>query len=92
MNAAKRKRIRAVIKELLSKMIDWDFVENEISDLLSEEEDTLDNMSEAFSETERYAIAEESAGYLEEALDYVDPDDAEAAQAIIKTLKQIDGV
>lgn len=92
MKEARRKRIRAVIKHLQSGNIDWDDIECELSDIKDEEEDARDSMPESFCDTENYQIMEESIELLEEAIDYIDPDDECSAAEIIRTLKLIDKI
>ena len=92
MNNIRRKRIRMVIKELQGPAPDWDYVESELNDLLSEENEAFENIPENLQDTDRYIIAEESCDYLDEAIGYIDPDDDDCTAYVIETLQQIDGV
>lgn len=99
MNNTRRRRIRKLIAALMTRSHDWDDVKNELEDILSEEQEAMDNIPESLQDTERYVIAEESVDYLETAssLADVDPDDEEEAiqdviDELIETLQSIDGV
>lgn len=92
MNNARRKAIRKVINELGKQSPDWEFVEDELNDVLMEEEEARDNMEEYFSETEKYQIVSDNCDCLQEAIDAIDPDDADCAVTIVEVLEQIDGI
>lgn len=92
MNNARRKIIRSIIAELQTKEPNWDWVEEELSGVLDEEEEVRDNMEEHFSETERYQIVSDNCDSLQDAIDAIDPDDAGCAKEIISALQQIDGM
>lgn len=92
MNNTRRRAIRNVIKLLRGPSPDFDYIESELSDILDEETDAIENIPENLQETERYQIAEDSIDYLDEAINAIDPDDEGCAEEIIKILEQIDGV
>lgn len=99
MNNTRRRAIRKVMKELKSNAPNWDFIQSELSALLDEEQDALDNIPESLQDTDRYAIGEESVDYLEAAVAAaeVDPDDdpeviQDAVEEILDALNSIDGI
>lgn len=98
MNEARRRRIRKVIKAVSSPNQDWDAIQMELSDLLDEETEAMENIPESLQESDRYYICEESVDYLETALsaadvDIDDPESClEAIDEIVDALSQIDGV
>lgn len=92
MNNKRRQSIRNVIQHLHGKTIDWEWVEDELQDLLDEETDSMENTPENLMDTERYEIMEESCGYLEDAISTIDADDEECAENIVEILEQIDGI
>ena len=100
MNNARRSRIRRLIQNLKACRkvddrwvgVDWEFVEGELQDLLEEEQEAMDNIPENLQDGDRYMVAEESVGSLEEAIDAIDPDDYNCAQDIVSILEQIDGI
>ncbi|MGN1155664.1 MAG: hypothetical protein ACI4TK_05770 [Agathobacter sp.] len=92
MNNARRKVVRNVICELKKKNPDWDMIESELTDVLDEETDAMENIPESLQDTERYQTCEESVDYLDSAIGEIDPDDPECAESIIDLLEQIDGI
>ena len=98
MNNAKRSRIRKVIKAVKNPNPDWDDIQMELSDLIDEETEAMENIPENMQDTERYAICEASVDLLESALaaadvDIDDPDSCfDAVDEIIEALSQIDGI
>ena len=92
MDNARRRRIRKVIKTLESRNFDWDDIQAELEDIKEEEKDKHDSMPESKWDSDAYVIQEESIDYLEEAIDSIDPEDEDAARAVIDILEQIDGV
>lgn len=92
MNNNRRKVIRAVIKELKSNEPDFDAIESDLTDVLDEETEAMENTPESLQDTDRYSIMEESCDLLQEAIDEIDPDDADCIATIVKLLEQIDGV
>lgn len=65
MNNTRRKTIRSIIGSL-------ELLKSKIEMLYDEESDALVAMEENFSETERYAMAEEATENLESAMDMMD--------------------
>ena len=60
MNNPRRKKISKLIEQL-------DALKSELEEILSEEQESFDNIPEAFQETDRYAEAEEKLDYLDSA-------------------------
>ena len=98
MNDARRRRIRKIIKMVSNPNPEWDEIQMELSDLLDEETEAMENIPESMQDTQRYEICEESVDHLEAALsaadvDEDDPDSVlEAIEEIIEELNQIDGI
>lgn len=98
MNDARRRRIRKIIKMVSNPNPEWDEIQMELSDLLDEETEAMENIPESMQDTQRYEICEESIDRLEAALsaadvDEDDPDSVlEAIEEIIEELNQIDGI
>lgn len=98
MNDARRKTIRKLIKMVGNPNPDWDYVQTELSALIDDETDAMENIPENMQDTQRYVICEESIDHLESALaaadvDEDDPDSVlEAIEEIIEELSQIDGI
>lgn len=98
MNDTRRRRIRKIIKMISNPNPEWDEIQMELSDLLDEETEAMENIPENMQDTQRYEICEESIDHLEAALsaadvDEDDPDSVlEAIEEIIEELNQIDGI
>ena len=92
MNNARRGAIRDVICELEKENPDWNMIESELTDILDEETEAMENIPESLQDTDRYQICEESVDYLDSAISEIDPDDPECAETIINILEQIDGI
>lgn len=94
MNNSRRKRIRLIIKKFLDGNWDVDDIRFELEDLLSEEEEAMENMPESRQDSDTYAIQEESCEYLQEAIDELDDLDGDNSDysGVIAALKNIDGV
>lgn len=98
MNDARRRRIRKIIKMVSNPNPEWDEIQMELSDLLDEETEAMENIPENMQDTQRYEICEESIDHLEAALsaadvDEDDPDSVlEAIEEIVEELNQIDGI
>lgn len=92
MNNARRKAIRNVIKMLKGSPVDWECVETELSDVLDEESEAMDNIPENLQDSDRYLVCEESVDYLEDAINSIDSENPECAAEVIEILEQIDGV
>lgn len=92
MNNKKRAAIRKVIAELKKTNSDFEWVEAELSDILDEEEEAMENTPDSLQDTDRYAVMEESCDLLSEAISEINPDDVDCAEAVIELLEQIDGV
>lgn len=60
MNNPRRKKISKLIEQL-------DALKSELEEILSEEQESFDNIPEAFESTDRYAAAEEALDYLDTA-------------------------
>ena len=92
MNNARRKAIRSVIRELGGAKPNWSMVESELSNILDEETEAMENIPESLQDTERYQICEESIDFLDSAIGEIDPENPECAESIIDLLQQIDGI
>ena len=92
MNNARRKVIRGVIRELKKPGPDWNMIESELTDILDEESETIENIPESLQDTDRYQVCEESIDYLDNAIGEIDPEDPECAETIIGILEQINGI
>ena len=92
MNNARRKAIRAIIKKIEAGNRDWESIESDLTDIMDEETDAMENIPESLQDTERYYTCEESVGYLDDAIGCIDPDDEDAAENVVKALSMIDGV
>lgn len=98
MNDSRRRRIRKIIKMVGNPNQDWEAIRMELSDLLDEENEAMENIPESLQDSDRYYVCEESVDYLETALSAadVDMDDPEscleAVDEIVDALSQIDGV
>lgn len=81
-----------MIHELEKPEPNWTLVESELSDVLDEETEAMENIPESLQDTDRYQICEESIDFLDSAIGEIDPEDPECAESIIDLLRQIDGV
>ena len=92
MNNARRKVIHGVIRVLKKTEPYWNMIESELTDILDEETEAMENIPESLQDTDRYQICEESIDYLDSAIGEIDPEDPECAETIIGILEQIDGI
>lgn len=92
MNNTRRKIIWQVIEALKSGEPDWEWITDELNDVLSEEEEVRDNMEEHFSETERFQIVDDNCTSLQDAIDAIEPEDPDCIEEIINSLREVDGI
>lgn len=81
-----------MIHELEKPEPNWILVESELSDVLDEETEAMENIPESLQDTDRYQICEESIDFLDSAIGEIDPEDPECAESIIDLLRQIDSI
>ena len=81
-----------MIRELKKPGPDWNMIESELTDILDEESEAIENIPESLQDTDRYQVCEESIDYLDNAIGEIDPEDPECAETIIGILEQIDGI
>lgn len=91
MNNQRRKAIRKVIAGLEEGQLEWETVESELSNLLDDETEAMENIPESMQDGDKYQVCEESVDLLDQALS-VDPDDLDWADTVVELLSQIDGV
>ena len=56
MNNARRKVIHGVIRELKKTEPYWNMIESELTDILDEETEAMENIPESIQDTDRYQI------------------------------------
>ena len=91
-NNARRRQIRAAIRELQKDIPEIGLVLDILESALRDEEDARDNTVESFQDTDAYNIREESCELLDEAISVIDVDDTDTFHEAIDILFQIDGV